>query len=69
LIKLLLREQALQAVAMRNEIKMQARELMIDQELAVTLLPPETLKNIVKKAYKDNQVGEDLWRTKFTKNK
>ena len=54
---------------MRNEIKMQARELMIDQELAVTLLPPETLKNIVKKAYKDNQVGEDLWRTKFTKNK
>ncbi|MDR3492554.1 MAG: hypothetical protein P4M12_11055, partial [Gammaproteobacteria bacterium] len=60
---LTLRERALQYIKLRNEIKLQARELMANQKIAKSLPPPETLKELVRKAYSKNQVGDDLWNS------
>ncbi len=56
-----LRERGLQAFALRNEIKIQARELMREQELVATLDPPKTLRDVVRDSYKNNYVGDKLW--------
>ena len=59
--KLPLRERALQAVKLRNDIKMQARELMADQKLAGTLKPPVSLKKLTKNSYDANKIGDQHW--------
>jgi hypothetical protein len=58
-----LRDQALKAYKLRNEIKYQARDLMSDRVLARNLPEPKTLKDVVRNAYKrDHLVGGDVWR-------
>jgi hypothetical protein len=62
--KLSKKAQALQAYSMRNEIKIQARILMKDRKAAEKLMleePPKTLKDMARRAYEDNKVGEDFW--------
>jgi hypothetical protein len=58
-----LRERALQAVKLRNDIKIQARELMADQKLAKTLDPLLSLKVLTKNAYDKNKVGDKIWES------
>lgn len=59
-----IREQALQAFLMRNEIKIAARGLMLDLETAARLDPPDTLYDVVEKSYKGRGlVGDDLWKS------
>lgn len=55
------KEQAIQAFKLRNDVKLQARELMSDEKLAATLDPPKTLKDVVRNGYKNNYVGDQLW--------
>jgi hypothetical protein len=55
------KDKALEAFRLRNEIKLQARIMMSDQELARALPPPRTLANIVKRAYDKGYRGDDLW--------
>ncbi|WP_158529626.1 hypothetical protein [Parvibium lacunae] len=56
-----LREQALQSFQMRNEIKLQARELMSDRAAAAELPEPKTLQDVVRKAYEQGLRGDDVW--------
>ena len=57
-----LRDRALQAFKMRNEIKLQARELMADRAAANSLPSPRTLADVVKRAYQSGARGDDIWR-------
>jgi len=57
-----LREQALQAFKLRNQIKLEARDLMADRAAAAALPAPKTLQDVVKKAYKQGHTGDDVWR-------
>jgi len=57
-----LREKALKAFQLRNELKMQAREMMADIEKRDRLPDPETLKSYVEDKYSAGIVGDDLWR-------
>lgn len=58
---LTLREQGLQTFKMRNEIKMQARQLMSDRTTAATLPPSDSLRDIAMKNYTEGNVGDSLW--------
>ncbi|CAN5273749.1 hypothetical protein BH10PSE19_BH10PSE19_09630 [soil metagenome] len=57
-----LKEQALQAFKLRNDIKSQARELMADQALAKNLPPVKTLRTAALESYKENIVGDRFWQ-------
>ena len=57
-----LRERALQAFKLRNEIKLQARALMADRATAEALPSPRTLADVVKRAYDSGARGDDIWR-------
>ncbi|MCU7937583.1 MAG: hypothetical protein KZQ99_22460, partial [Candidatus Thiodiazotropha sp. (ex Dulcina madagascariensis)] len=57
-----LKEQALQAFKSRNDVKMQARELMADRAAAASLPAPKTLQDVVRKAYGQGLRGDDVWR-------
>ena len=56
-----LKEQALQAFKLRNDVKLQARELMADQAAARSLPPPKTLQDVVRKAYSQGLSGDEVW--------
>jgi hypothetical protein len=56
-----IRDRALEAFRLRNEIKLQARMMMADGELAGALPPPRTLSNVVKHAYDKGYRGDDVW--------
>ena len=58
-----LREQGLQAFKMRNDIKLQARDLMSDRAAVAELPPPETLRQITLKNYINGEIGDDLWES------
>jgi hypothetical protein len=57
-----LREQALRAFHMRNEIKLQARSLMADRVAAEGLPPTSTLQDVVKRAYDRGLRGDEVWK-------
>ncbi len=61
-----LRERAIQAFNMRNQVRTKARELMSDRELAAKLMreePNMTLRELVKRKYqKKGLVGDELWQ-------
>ena len=57
-----LKEQALQAFILRNEIKMEARGLMADRITAASLPAPKTLQDVVRNAYNQGLRGDDIWR-------
>jgi hypothetical protein len=57
-----LRERALQAFKLRNEIKLQARELMADRAAAASLPAPRSLADVVGRAYESGARGDDVWR-------
>jgi hypothetical protein len=57
-----LREQALQAFKLRNDVKLQARDLMADRATAASLPAPKTLQDVVRKAYDQGLRGDDVWR-------
>jgi hypothetical protein len=61
-----LRERAIQAFNMRNQVRTKARELMSDRELAAKLMREEpniTLRELVKRKYqKKGLVGDELWQ-------
>jgi hypothetical protein len=49
---------------MRNEIKIAARDMMLDSETAARLDPIKTLYKVVKQSYKERSlVGDDLWKS------
>jgi hypothetical protein len=57
------REQGLQAFALRNKIKAQARALMSDRAAVATLEPESTLKGEVRKRYRNHHLsGDPLWQ-------
>jgi hypothetical protein len=60
--KLPLREQALQAFHMRNEIKLAARKMMTDPIEIRLLPPPRTFEDIVARARAAGFNGDALWR-------
>jgi len=55
-----LKEKALQAFKMRNEVKLQARDLMADRVTAEALPAPKTLQDVVRKAYQQGLRGDDV---------
>jgi len=57
-----LKDKAIQAFEMRNEIKMQARVLMSDQEKAASLPPPRSLEDVIQRAKDSGAEGDDIWR-------
>ncbi len=57
-----LRERALQAFQLRNDLKAQARGLMADLVELKKLPPPKTLADVVKRAYDSGARGDDIWR-------
>lgn len=57
-----LREKALKAFSLRNEFKMQARDLMKNQRLVKRLPAPADLKKLVRKSYINNEVGDKMWQ-------
>ena len=57
-----LRGQGLQAFELRNNAKIRARELMVDQSKAAGLPPPSTLQDVVRKAYNKGLRGDDVWK-------
>ncbi|VVE34496.1 hemagglutinin-related protein [Pandoraea eparura] len=56
-----LRERALEAFRLRNEAKMRARTLMIDQEKANSLDAPKTLSEVIHRARELGFTGDDIW--------
>lgn len=57
-----LKEQALEAYQMRTDIRKEARVLMSDRKLAESLPDMPSLKDIVRRKYENNLVGDNLWR-------
>ncbi len=57
-----LKEQALTAFRLRNEIKLEARVLMSDRAAAAALPAPKTVNEVVKKAHQKGYIGDDVWR-------
>jgi hypothetical protein len=60
--KLPLRQQALQAFHMRNEIKLAARKMMTDPGELRMLPPPRTFEDVVARARAAGFKGDALWR-------
>ncbi|MCB9529608.1 MAG: hypothetical protein H6701_14670 [Myxococcales bacterium] len=56
-----LRERAMQAHELRNEIKLQARDLMADRAAAAALPPPRTLDDVIARARAKGLEGDDIW--------
>ena len=62
-------KQALQTFTLRNKIKVQARELMSDLPGAIDLdrtSPLKSLKDIARKSYNKNIVGDDFWSNMYS---
>ncbi|PKR49670.1 hypothetical protein COO20_21810 [Thalassospira marina] len=56
-----IKDQAMQAFNMRNNIKMEARELMVDQEAVKKLPPPKTLEQVIFNAESKGLKGDEVW--------
>lgn len=57
-----IRELALKALSLRNELKLLTRELMADRAAAGLLPPPAGLRDLVLKAYRGGLRGDDVYR-------
>jgi hypothetical protein len=56
-----LKERALIAFKLRNEIKIRMRNLMVDRTAAKALPAPKTLRDLVRKAYLLGYRGDQVW--------
>jgi hypothetical protein len=59
---LTLKEQALEAYQLPNEIRRNAQRLMKDEELAKSLPTPKTFEQLIREAEQDGLKGDEIWR-------
>ena len=46
---------------MKNDVKLQARDIMADRSAVASLPAPKTFQDVVQKAYQQGLRGDDVW--------